>query len=329
MKAIYGYSQTGPFADVEPERAIEILLSWGADTVFGGYQDEAFVQTAHDAGMRVMAEFGCFVRQSWWTELPESRPIMGDGAPLPLLDWYAGVTPTVPQVRRGLLERLAELVDSTPVDGVWLDFIRWSSRWESPDPAVYETSFDPITLSQFGAHIGLPDLGEMPAPEAAALIRSHHCEAWTTWRCDRITDWVQQARRVIDESSTKPCTLGMFSVPWDSGERDRGLTRIMGQDLQALGQLVDVISPMVYHRMCGQPVEWIARIADHHRDLSGASVVPIIQTVNKPDALTNDELRRAIVAAQSAQGSEGVILFTLAGLVESDRLAELGIPLFL
>ena len=119
-----------------------------------------------------MAEFGCFVGESWWTRYPESRPVTAEGELLPAQDGYAGVNPTVLAVREELLARLAALVRDNELDGV-AHFIRWPSRWESPNPRLYATSFDDATLRRFQEDTGtaLPSSLREPA-ERAAWIRA-------------------------------------------------------------------------------------------------------------------------------------------------------------
>jgi len=320
MKALYGFSpELDPFRGLRPGQVADLLRSWGAGAVFGGYQDAGLVAAAHAAGLLVYAEFGCFVRQQWWEMHPESRPLTAEGEPLPVVEWYAGVTPSVPAVREGLLEQLGRLVREHDVDGVWLDFIRWPSRWESPQPRLYQTSFDPISLRLFRQEMGL-DLPEQEPQAAAAAILARHAEAWATWKCRQITSWVAQARQVVARHARRPCLLGRFGVPWHRNEREGAITRIMGQDFAALGAHVDVFSPMVYHRMCGRPVSWIAEITEHIAQLSGRPVWPIIQTMSQPDALSDGEFAQAMDAALEAPGSSGVVLYNLRGAAEEGRL---------
>lgn len=323
IKAVYGFSdKLEPFAGQTIAQHVDTLSAWGVNVVFGGYQRAEFVRQAHQAGLRVFAEFGCFVGDRWWTSHPTSRPICQDGSPLPRQNGYAGVTPSHPQVRQALLDELAALVSAHELDGVWLDFIRWSSRWESPQPTLYQTSFDRDSVERFCRDAALDWVARSEEEPAAwaAWILSEHCQAWIDWKCQQITSWVAQARQVVDARAKRPCLLGMFAVPWTMEERDRALTRIMGQDLSALASLIDVFSPMVYHRMCGQTPAWIAEITGHVAERTAKPVWPIIQTMSEPDPLSDIEFGQAIQLARSAHGSESVILFTLQGILKEQRL---------
>jgi hypothetical protein len=312
VKAFYGYAaDLPPFQDRAPSDSVSLLRSWGANAVFGGYTDPEFTAAARTAGLRVFAEFGCFVGESWWQKHPHSRPITLQGHPLPKLEWYAGVNPSHPAVRSEQLAALEKLLSTYDLDGVWLDFIRWPGRWEKPNPAQHLTSFDSGTLLRFQADTGITT--------SADELATRHAEAWHAWRCAQITNWVAQAAEVVRRVAPET-QLGLFSVPWRVADFDGGLVRVMGQDLKALAAHVNVFSPMVYHRMCGQPVEWIAEVTAEVAAMTERPVWPIIQAVDEPDAMPDDEFDAAIGAATSGP-SEGVILFHLKGLLQGSRLA--------
>jgi hypothetical protein len=99
-----------------------------------------------------------------------------------------------------------------------------------------------------------------------------------------------------------------------------GLTRVIGQNLAALATHVDVFSPMVYHRMCGRPVEWIAEVTAEVAARTRRSVWPIIQAVDEPDDLPDGEFDAAIRTAMG-EPAGGVILFHLKGTLQGNRLA--------
>jgi hypothetical protein len=44
-----------------------------------------------------------------------------------------------------------------------------------------------------------------------------------------------------------------------------------------LAPYVDVFSPMVYHCMVGESVEWIGGITDYYAEMTGVEVWPIVQ----------------------------------------------------
>ncbi len=323
VRALYGFSpDLEPFAGLTAEEQVAKLRSWGVDAIFGGYRDAAFVRAAHAAGLRVYAEFGCFVGQKWWEQVPASRPITDTGEPLPPFEWYYGVNPANQTVRARLLKALERLLAGYELDGVWLDFIRWPCRWESPTPRLVHTSFDTDTVTRFARDVGI----SLPVGDASAVARvilERHRQTWTEWRCAQITSWVAQARRVLER--VRPgTTLGMFGVPWRRDDHSGAILTVVAQDLAALGEHVDVISPMVYHVMCGQPPEWIEQVSAEVHALSGKPVWPIIQAVDEPIPMPDQDYRAALETVMRSSVAAGVIVFHMRGVLSGGRLTLTG-----
>ena len=318
-RSLYGFSpELEPFAGQTPVEQVALLCSWGNTAVFGGYQDPAFVDAAHEAGLPVYAEFGCFVGERWWTEVPAARPITEDGRRLANDVWYYGVNPSTPKVRQAQLQALETLLADHAIDGVWLDFIRWPCHWEVRDPYLPRTSFDPGTLARFSQGTGI----EVPADDAPAAAREllgRYEAEWTAWRCQQITDWVAQARAVVDRVR-HGALLGLFGVPWRLTDRDGAILKIIGQDYRALGQYVDVFSPMVYHKMCGYAPDWIAEVVEEIHVLSGKPVWPIVQSVDQPVPLSAEEYGQALDAALKSPVSAGILVFHLQGALDPAKL---------
>ena len=96
-----------------------MLQSWGNTAIFGGYENPDFVAAAQTAGLKVYAEFGCFVHKRWWDKVPESRPVTDEGIPLEPEEWYYGVNPSIPIVRTRLLVRQHLTVSKPSEPPVW------------------------------------------------------------------------------------------------------------------------------------------------------------------------------------------------------------------
>jgi len=312
VKALYGFNPSlSLFEGLTDDQIASKLTDWGVNAVFGGYRDSALVSALHARGIKVYAEIGFFVGEQLWKKYPNSRPIKADGQPLEKIEWYAGVTPTIPEVQQDRLNALRDLVKNTSVDGVWLDFIRWPAKWERPDPILPKTSFDPVTLDQFQKKTGVAIPGSLTSvPEIASWILTNHEQEWTRFRCEVIADVVSRAKAICEEAN-RPITLGLFEVPWTAEDFGGALLKTVAQDPKLLGQFVDVFSPMVYHGLCGRPVEWIARVTDWVHDVSDKPVWPIVQSLDKPGKMSAEEFARTLETALKARGSEGVIIFTL------------------
>ncbi len=318
-QCLYGFSpDLAPFAGKGPEEQVALLRSWGNTAVFGGYRDAAFVEAAHAVGMPVYAEFGCFVGREWWEQVPESRPVTATGQPLEAEGWYYGVNPSVPAVRQARLEELEALLSMYPIDGVWLDFIRWPCHWEVHEPRLPRTSFDTGTVARFCRDVGVEVQAEAPRGMADQIL-GQYAEAWRTWRCDQITSWVEAARAVVER--VRPgALLGLFGVPWQLDDYQGAILDVIGQDYRALGTEVDVFSPMVYHRMCGRGPAWPAAVAAHVHEQSGKPVWPIVQSVDQPDTLPAKEYGAVLDALLDHPAVEGVLVFTMEGALAPAKL---------
>ena len=322
-RSIYGFSKSlPPFKGKSSEECVEILKSWGSNVIYGGHEDPDFVKAAHQAGMKVFAEIGIFVGERNWERYPESRPITSSGSAILKDKWYAGVTPTIDAVRAERLKAIRDLMKNHDLDGVWLDFIRWPCHWEVHCPRIEQTSFDPITVSKFQSSTGIRIPPALSKPEEIAdWILSNHADDWTSFKCDQITTFVEDARNVIKEFGEDKI-LGLFGVPWRD-DYDGAITRIIGQDYEALSRFVDVFSPMLYHRMCDRSVAWIGEVTADLSGRTGRPIWPVIQAVNEPDSLSDAEFNTALKTAVEARGSTGVIVFSLGHALKEGRMSSI------
>jgi hypothetical protein len=319
-RCLFAYDpELAPFSGLKPVEQVAVLQSWGCSGVFGGYESAEFVEAAHSVGLLVFAEFGCFVGKRWWDQLPESRPVDAQGRPLEPEDWYYGVNPSVPEVRNELLGDLESTLERHAIDGIWLDFIRWPCHWEVADPILRKTSFDSGTLERFQRDTETKLPTDVPK-RAAEFISVEHLAEWNAWRCDQVTSWVAMAKDVVRR--TRPdAVLGVFGVPWRRSDYSGAIISIVGQDYAALAPHVDIFSPMVYHAMCGFPVQWLAQVVDETAAQTGKAVWPIIQSVGEPMPLPASEYGSALALALDHPATDGVVVFTLKGALEEAKLA--------
>jgi hypothetical protein len=131
---------------------------------------------------------------------------------------------------------------------------------------------------------------------------------------------VKEAREAL-QRARPGALLGLFGVPWRLADYDGAILSIIGQDYRALGDHVDIFSPMVYHRMCGFDTAWIGRVTAEVHALSGKPLWPIVQSVDEPGPLSAEEYGEALDAALHSPASDGVLVFTLDGALAADKLA--------
>lgn len=345
-RVVYGVDGKLPGWEALPAGEVgERLREMGCDAVFLKQLEPEWVEALHGAGLRVYASFGVFIDNSplddtpLWERWPESRPTTAAGAPAPQQEWYRPLLPSHPRVRAHRLVQLEALVAALPLDGVWLDFIRWPGRWEAPQPLLYHSSFDPITLRQFqrDTDVALPESVEAAGATARAeWIQAEAADTWFAWRCQQIAAFVAAARAVL-RRRRPGARLGLFTVPWmgtmqmgtqpDAPAVDDAHIRIWGQDPALLSQYADVLSPMVYHRLCGQPTPWVRnvteQVAQATKEASALKnwakngnirVWPVVEAIEPPDSYAANEFEQACRGALAAE--DGLIVFKAAGLLQ-------------
>jgi hypothetical protein len=195
---------------------------------------------------------------------------------------------------------------------------------------LFQTSFDSFTLRSFQKDTGIHiPPGPEAIPDRAQWILRHHRKEWTGWKCQQITEFVKQARKIV-ERAPRRVLMGLFGVPWRSTDFDGAILHIIGQDYRTLSAYVDVFSPMVYHKLCGKDVPWVAQVTKWMWEETGKTVWPIVQAVDEPEPLNPREFRHVLKTALTTSGSQGVIIFNLTALgpdkvrVVREILGEMG-----
>lgn len=314
-KIVYGFAPDLPaFQQLTPTEAAAALRDTGSSGVFMHQPTPEWADALHAAGLKLYTAVGCFSGADVWERFPESRPVLADGSPAPQEDWYVPAIPTVPQLRADRLGRIEALAASLPLDGLWLDAIRWPCKWEHAEarPNVYPSSFDPLTLRRF-SHDTAIALPEAPAEAAAILLREPVSTRWYRWRCDQIADFVMDAWAIL-KRHRPDALLGVFTVPWAGDDFDSGLVCIVGQDPALLSPYVDVFSPMVYHRLCGRDAAWVGRTAGWLRAQTDRAVWPIIEVLDDADVYPAEAFNAACSEGLAAS-TGGIMAFTLEGLL--------------
>ncbi|MCC9075879.1 hypothetical protein FKZ61_007125 [Litorilinea aerophila] len=321
--------QSPPFVGRPIPEVVQRLQELGCRGVFLKRLEQPWVEGLRAAGLRVYASCAIFLGSpELWQEMPAARPITDNGDPAPAEEWYYPALPTLPALRAARLERVEELARTLPLDGIWLDFIRWPARWERSTPRLYHTSFDPVTLAQFQQDTGIhlpPDTDTAVA--AARWILNHAAEAWFGWRCRQIVSFVAEAARILHQLQPE-ALLGLFLVPWTGGPEDDlpmadAHIRIVGQDPRLLGQVADVLSPMVYHHLCGRSPSWAGQVTARVAAQANCAVWPVVEAIPGPaHQYPAAEFAQACASAATA-GRQGLIVFNLAGLLEDPHKAAI------
>ncbi len=122
--------------------------------------------------------------------------------------------------------------------------------------------------------------------------------------------------------------LGLFTVPWtgkalDNLPVDQAHIRIVGQDPALLGPRVDVLSPMVYHRLCDRDVDWPRQVTAALQAQVTCDVWPVVEALAEDTAYTADQFAEVCRSA-NAGGTGALIVFNLGGLLADPGKLPLG-----
>lgn len=320
----YGLSQTlQAFAGQTGLETGEQLRALGLDGVFIKSYEAEWIAGLKESGLKVYASLACFMGAGVWQQFPGSRPILSDGSPAPKDDWYEPALPTLPQLREARLAQLDHLAATLPLDGIWLDFIRWPARWEKPELSLYHSSFDTLTLGQFQRDTGLALPEGVQTDDISHWLLQDVSDSWFTWRCEQITSFVAAAKNRL-KARLPEALLGVFTIPWTDDDCINGISapniHIVGQDLQQLQGQADVLSPMVYHRLCGKPANWPAQVTRFVKERTLVPVWPVIEVLREDLNYPASEFE-AVATGSIASGADALVVFNLDGLLaHSDKL---------
>jgi len=243
-------------------------------------------------------------------------------------DWVEFVCPTRPDFLSRRLDWIKTLVRDLDPDGISLDFIRYFVFWEMVYPertlgSIPNSCFDRSCLERFQKDTGivLPE-GLGGTAEAAKWILAAHGREWTEWKCGVITSLVRSI--VAEVRSIKPqLMINVHSVPWRREDFGGAIKVIAGQDLAALGEAADMISPMCYWHMLKRKPPWIGDVVKDVFSQAKGRVVPSIQVGNAyiSEKLSLEEFTEALEEALRPP-SGGVIFWNWDALAkEPDKKA--------
>ncbi len=288
------------------ESGIKGLLVGGGDT-------ELLSAAAHDEGL-------AFHRWLWTlnrpgdAELQSGHPdwymVSREGKSClehpPYVPYYKWLCPTRDGARDHVRRRIEEVASDPAVDGIHLDYVRYPDvilprgLWEryglvqDRELPEFDFCYCAACRSAFRELTGR-DPGALPDPAADA--------DWRRFRWDRVTRLVGELTATV-HAAGKPISAAVFATP-DLGRR---LVRQAWDEWP-----LDLVFPMLYHRMYDRTVSWIGDAVREGRIAMGPGT-PLFAGLYLPH-LSPAELDLAIDAALRG-GATGVSLF------ESDRLSE-------
>lgn len=309
VKGVYGVPS---IRSVEPSSYVGELEKAGVNAVFVPPEDET-IKWFKERGFQVYVSVNAFGGKGAWKTYPDSRPVTADGSFLgsrPGYRGHGGVCPTHPGWRNERLKHIERIAKESGAGGIWLDFIRYPGLWEVPEPEIPDTCYCPRCLDKFQRDKKVEMPGRLSAKDAALWIKGNCLYQWMEWKKEQIASFVFEARDVMEKNrGKKPLKLGLFLVPWTKGERGDAISYLLAQDPFQLSALADVISPMVYHKMCGRSAEWVGYMCRYYSETAKCLLWPIVQSVD----CVPEEFGNAVRFAGQG-GADGVLGYPFSAM---------------
>ncbi len=316
---LYGFDKNAEiFKGLSIQEISDYLSKVGINAVWGDFDEKGIPDVLHNKGIKTFFEISIFSSEKLWKEFPDSRPVLSSGKLLEKEGWYAGVCPANEKVRKKKLKEIDETLARGFYDGVWLDFIRYPCHWEVKEPKIFETCFCDNCLNKFQKDTGIKiPYNNNDKKKIANLILSNYDNLWREWKCEQITNFCAEVKKLINEKYQGKI-LGMFGVPWRMEDFNGAIKEIICQDYKNLAKYIDVFSPMSYHLMCNRDIKWIDDVTKEIVSLTNKPVWVIIQGVSDPVKMTDEEFEKAIKEGLS-NNSSGIIVYSFRHMVEEKK----------
>lgn len=291
------------------------------DVITAGFSD-AFVQARDPDGLRYYAEaeadaprgrndFGTIVKalaandirvHAWlsvnrdpWqaSRWPKRAMVSIDGEVS--RDW---VSPTNDAARANLGNAVRRLVESYPLAGIHLDYLRY------PD---LDHDFAPGVVSAFRE--------SYDAPQAALKeLFDENYNEWVNHRSRTIRDQMAQVGAILKEAASDP-SLELSAAVFADAATSYRVMETMGQDLSLLAPLADFLVPMAYVREQRRWPAWITNVGVAARYRLGDTPVLVgLEAYQRPPTVTYSDEEWAEVADQASRGFDGVAFYHYAAL---------------
>lgn len=292
--------------DGDYDGLFEIWKNHGINTVLASPEllgDEIFREKLDEEKISSFLIFPVFFDAEALEDNPGLYAITSEGEPA-IDDWVKFVCPSREDFRQRKIEEARRYIESINPDGISIDFIRYFVFWETVFPdftldSLPETCYDEHCLEKFqqDKSINIPDT-LTTVSEIASWIEQYQSVEWTEWKCKQITTMIEQIVHTV--KNVKPeILINVHLVPWRIGDFDDAILKIAGQDVTAIKEFADYLSPMTYSHMVKQEPAWIHSVVIDVYERSSGSVIPSIQVSRAylDEPLTTDEFSECIEQA--------------------------------
>lgn len=238
-------------------------------------------------------------------------------------DWVEFVCPSREAYRKAKADELAGLVSTLNPDGVSFDFIRQFVFWEmvythrAPE-SLAKACYCDSCLAQFCTQqsVKIPD-SCTTTPQQAAFIEKQYPGEWEAFRTGLITSMAGDLARAA-RAANASVMVNIHAVPWREEDFGNAGITVAAQDLKALSEIGDFISPMCYSQMLKRDAAWISSVVKDMDRRAPGIMLPSIQVYPYyiTDAFSAEHLRTCIRAALEPP-SRGVVFWSWP-LMEQD-----------
>lgn len=290
-----------------PSAVMEREFGVAIDPLLAGRDPlKELIDAAHAEGLKVVAwfEFGfsCSYQRTDGGPLIAKRPewaALGPDGNLVSRNGFQWMNGFDPAVQDFLLSLLKEAVAKYDLDGV---------QGDDRLPALPNTAgYDPLTVALYQAD-----------HDGAAPPRDPYDEAWTQWRADRLSEFVQRAYRELKAMDPELCVSWAPSVyPWSKQNYLQDWPRWLREGWG------DLFCPQVYRRSPEAYASTLAPIATQQvraEDLRKVAPGVLIALADGYDVPTADIAQ--MVQANRDAGFAGEVFFYYDGLQQHAQLFD-------
>jgi hypothetical protein len=310
-----------------PGNKEELIKTWkatGINTVFAStalLSDSEFKKYTKENNIKTFVILPFFFDEEALSQDSALYAITSDGKPAKE-DWVKFVCPSNENFINRKIQYIKKFVLENNPDGISLDFIRHFVYWEMVYPdtkpeSLPNTCFDEKCISGFCKSLNITQPSDVKtAKEIYLWIQKNYFNQWVDYKCSLVTNTV---KRIVEEvRKIKPGILvNLHIVPWRRTDYNGAIKNVAGQDIKALAEYADYISPMTYSHMVKREPSWIHSVAEDMNVYKSNKVLPSVQVGR---TYTNDEypvsaFRECIMEALKAP-SAGVVFWNWNALSE-------------
>jgi uncharacterized lipoprotein YddW (UPF0748 family) len=264
---------------------------------------KAIIAEAHKSRMKVHAWFVVNGDAAWTAKHPEDMMVHLKNGPT-----SGRVSPLAPNYQKYIKDLIREIIDNYDIDGVHLDYIRYSHAVYSFDKYVLDAAKNRgIDVNQVKNILNQTFYNPK---DGSIVIRAYQSGdpaivAWEKLRRDIITGFAQNIKEVV-KSAQHPLPFSAALMP--EGSYDPTFADVYyAQNYKDAGALYDFVTPMAYWKDFSKPPQWVGATVVK-QGAAALGKTPVMAGLQAYDVPGNKQLEAAEEAAMT-NGAGGVVYF--------------------